>query len=63
MKKALLYLVVAVLSVSILNFWYQFYILGLYYQHAGLFFAILVGIVPLLVVIAAFKSIKYLQNN
>jgi hypothetical protein len=60
--KILLYVLIAMAAVSVLTLWFQFYIVGHYYQHAGIFFAILLGLSPVLVVAIAYKLMLYLNS-
>ncbi|PST84158.1 hypothetical protein C7T94_05360 [Pedobacter yulinensis] len=60
--KIFLYLIVAIAAICLINFWYQFYILGKYYTSAGLFMATIFGILPILVLLASVYLIKTIKN-
>lgn len=61
--KAFLYLLTVTVAVCIITLWYQIYIVGNYYNNAGLFFIILVGVIPALVAFLSFKIIKFIKQS
>jgi len=60
--KILLYAFVAIIAICLINLWYQVYIVGQYYVNAGLFFTIMLGMAPLVVIYGSYLLIKYIKN-
>ncbi|WP_129715159.1 hypothetical protein [Pedobacter sp. SYP-B3415] len=60
--KIALYVVVAIVAICLINFWYDMYISGRYYEHAGLFMTVLLGLFPVLVILAAYKLCLIIKN-
>ncbi|WP_316751319.1 hypothetical protein [Pedobacter gandavensis] len=61
--KITLYILITLIAVTLINFWYQVYVLGRYYASAGLFFTIIAGLFPLVVIYISYLLIKRIKNN
>lgn len=60
--KIIFYILIVAVAVCLINFWYQFYILGHYYNSAGLFFTVLGALIPVAVIGISYKLISYLRG-
>lgn len=61
--KISLYILTVIIAISLINFWYQVYIAGKYYDSAGLFFTIIGALVPVAVIYLSYLLIKRIKNN
>ncbi|SHG07889.1 hypothetical protein SAMN04488522_104393 [Pedobacter caeni] len=60
--KTIFCILIALIAVCLINFWYQIYIVGRYYSHAGLFLATIGAIIPVAVIILSIKLIIYIKK-
>ncbi|MFA4869749.1 MAG: hypothetical protein WC623_16210 [Pedobacter sp.] len=61
--KITLYILISVIAVSLINYWYQVYIVGRYYASAGLFFTTIGVLCPIAVIYISYLLIKRIKNN
>ena len=61
--KYALHLFITIITLCLINWWYQIYISGHYYQNATLLLAFIVGIVPLVLIYLAYLLIRYIQKR
>ncbi|TDO22723.1 hypothetical protein [Pedobacter duraquae] len=61
--KITLYLIVTVIALCLISFWYQVYIMGKYYMHAGLFLTIFGALAPVAVIYISYLSIRQIKRN
>lgn len=61
--KITLYILIVILAVTLINFWYQVYVVGKYYASAGLFFTIVGALCPVVVICISYLLIKRIKNN
>lgn len=51
-------IVIVALSASLLWLWFKVYLIGMYYNSAGLFLTVIVGLAPILVLVLTYLGIK-----
>ncbi|MBB2148845.1 hypothetical protein [Pedobacter gandavensis] len=61
--KIMLYILIVLIAIALINFWYQFYLVGRYYASAGLFFSIIAALCPGVVIYISGLLIKRIKNN
>lgn len=65
--KAVAILVIVAVMVGVWSLWFQTYLVGAFYAHSGSFLAIIVGVAPLFLTVAAFwaivKTITFKLDN
>ena len=60
--KIIFYVLIIIVAACLINFWYQFYVLGRYYSSAGLFLTVLGALIPVAVIGISYKLIRYLKH-
>jgi hypothetical protein len=61
--KIIFYILIVIIAACLINFWYEFYVLGHYYNSAGLFFTVLGALIPVAVIGISYKLISYLKST
>lgn len=60
--KIIFCVIVIIITIALINFWYQFYIIGRYYVSAGFFLTVLGALVPLVVACVAYLLITKIKK-
>jgi len=56
-------LLVVIVALSLIGFWYQVFIMGNYYAHAGFLMVALGALVPVVILYGAYKIIQEIKSN